>query len=184
MHIGDKSLIMISALGSRKKKTYPLSYMAKVLDYIIENTDSRLLLNYSPNQRKLIKILLKNVKIQNRPFIITRIFGEKLREFLSLTFLCRVVIGNEGGAINMAKALNKPTFAIFSPGIGQQGWLHKKDKVNVAVELSDYLPNHYKNLSWKERNKNYKIFYHYFEPKLLKKELLYFLKKNDLILKK
>jgi len=183
-HLNNKNLIMISALGSCKKKTYPLSYMAEVLDYIIENTNSKLLLNYAPNQRNLIKILLKNVKNKNRPYIITGIFGEKLRAFLSLAFLCKVIIGNEGGAINMAKALKKPTFAIFSPGIGPEGWLHRKDKVNVAVELSNYFPNYYENLSWKERSKNYKVFYNYFEPKLLKKDLWEFLKKNDLIIRK
>ena len=39
---------------------------------------------------------------------------------------CVVIIGNDGGAINMAKALNKPSFIIFSP------WIEKKISATVG----------------------------------------------------
>ena len=48
------------------------------------------------------------------------VFGETLRDFLAITYHCDALIGNEGGAINMAKALNVPTFTIFSPWIKKE----------------------------------------------------------------
>ena len=38
-----------------------------------------------------------------------------LRDYIVTVSRCQAVIGNEGGAINIAKGLSKPTFAIFSP---------------------------------------------------------------------
>jgi heptosyltransferase-2 len=48
------------------------------------------------------------------------VFGKSLREFMAITSHCDALIGNEGGAVNMAKALDIPTFSIFSPQIKNQ----------------------------------------------------------------
>ena len=44
---------MISAIGSSEAKTYPLQYMAQVIDEIANNKSVQLLFNYIPNQKKI-----------------------------------------------------------------------------------------------------------------------------------
>ena len=47
----DIPTIMISAIGSNALKTYPLLFMAEILDKIVQNHPVQLLFNYIPNQK-------------------------------------------------------------------------------------------------------------------------------------
>ena len=92
---------------------------------------------------------------------------------------CDFIIGNDGGAINMAKALNKPAFTIYSPMIDKLGWNSFEDgKHNISVHLKDYKPDFFKNLS----DKNVKIkneqLYLAFKPELIQPLLVHFLEQN------
>jgi len=90
-----------------------------------------------------------------------------------------MVIGNEGGAINIGKALQIPTFAIFSPWVRKETWgIAKNDTQNCAVHLQDYKPElftDYKQKLFKEKALN---LYQGFLPKLITKKLNLFIKKN------
>lgn len=131
---------MISILGSSDEKTYPEKYMAEVLNFIASKKDCTLLYNYIPSQKpqvdNLINLLSEEAKEVSRPDI----FGKSLREFLALSSQCTALIGNEGGAINMAKALNTPTFAIFSPQVSKEAWSSFEGSKNYSVHLHDYHP--------------------------------------------
>jgi heptosyltransferase II len=49
------------------------------------------------------------------------------------------LIGNEGGAANMAKALQIPTFSIYSPGIIKTDWnVFENTTTNISVHYDDY----------------------------------------------
>src|SRR5690606_31751491 len=48
----SKPLFMISVLGSGINKTYPLDYMARVIDFIVEQTQALILFNYIPKQKE------------------------------------------------------------------------------------------------------------------------------------
>jgi heptosyltransferase-2 len=140
-----KNLLMISALGSQDVKNYPLPYMAQVLDYIVEQKEVQILFNYLPwQQNQAIEIYnLCNETTKKNIFI--DFFQEDLREFLAILFHCQALIGNEGGAANMAKALQIPTFSIYSPGIMKASWnLFENTTTNISVHYDDYpheLPN-------------------------------------------
>lgn len=47
--------IMISSMGSNNSKTYPIEYMAQVLDFMTSLTDFNLIFNYLPQQKKKFK---------------------------------------------------------------------------------------------------------------------------------
>ena len=49
------------------------------------------------------------------------------------------------GTINMAKALSKPTFAIFSPIINVDAWHLDKDPKHQAVHLKSFCPDCFKD---------------------------------------
>lgn len=136
-----KPLFMISVLGSSMTKTYPNGYMAQLLNHIVKiNPDSQLLFNYIPKQKDAAKGIYDLCTPESQQHILFEVFGKSLREFLAITSHCNALIGNEGGANNMAKALNIPTFAIFSPYLNKRNWFGDlENNQNVAVHLSDYI---------------------------------------------
>src|SRR5690606_37349247 len=128
----------------------------------------QLIFNYNPKQEREARAIVEKCKsgtIKNTHF---EIFGSGLREFLALTSHCDALIGNEGGAVNMAKAIDVPTFSIFSPQIEKKVWAVYQDDLNVAVHIDDFLPQ--KNSSSEERT------YENFKPGFFLPQLEIFLK--------
>lgn len=174
---GNQKLLMISLLGSSAEKTYPLPYMAKVLDHIAATTSCQLLLNYIPKQQQVVNELLTLVNKKTKDAIFDTIYGKSLREFLALTSCCAGMIGNEGGAINMAKALDIPTFSIFSPWIRREAWGLFENEQNVSVHLKDILPEVYKTMSLEKIRKAANTYYKKLLPDFVNKKLTVFLDK-------
>lgn len=161
----EKPLFMIGVLGSSSVKTYPLGYMAALLDQIVtQYPEAQLLFNYIPNQKEEVQKLLSLCLPKTRQQIHLDIYGESLREFIALTSLCDALIGNEGGAVNMAKAVNTPTFAIFAPQTEKKAWALYEGKLNKAVHLKDFKPKLFeKDIIAKDHVQ----LYQQFEPELL-----------------
>ena len=163
----NRPLIMCGILGSSPAKTYPPKYMASVLDYIVEQTDAQLLLNYIPKQASEADKILKLCNSRTQENIFFEVFGNSLREFMAITYHCDALIGNEGGAINIAKALDVPTFSIFSPQIKKENWSIYEDGIfNVSVHINDF-STVLQGLSKKEITKNSTRFYELLEPSLI-----------------
>ena len=172
-----KPLFMISVLGSSENKTYPLPYMSKIIDKIVKETNGQILFNYIPKQKTEAKIIYNFCKKSTRKQIHFDVFGKSLREFLAITKHCTALIGNEGGATNMAKALNIPTFSIFSPWIDKEGWnMFEDDKNNVSVHLKDIKPELYNDEILKKTKNRAHIFYEEFLPEFITPKLESYLK--------
>lgn len=171
-----KPLFMISVLGSSSEKTYPFEYMAKLLDNIVSfNPNVQILFNYLPKQKQNARAVFNLCEHETQNQIYFNIYGQSLREFLSITSHCNCLIGNEGGANNMAKALQIPTFTIFSPYLNKQNWFGETEsKKHVAIHLSDYL-----NYDINEVKQNLKTYYLKLKPDLLKQQLNDFLTNLD-----
>lgn len=164
----SKKIFMIGVLGSGNNKTYPFPYMAKVLDFIVEKTNATLLFNYMPSQKKEAGAIFDLCKPETQNSIKIDIVPGSIREFLSITHHCDALIGNEGGAVNMAKALNIPTFTIFSTWIKKEAWNSFEDgTTNVSVHLKDFKPGLYGEKSPKEMKKEALRLYDEFTPDLV-----------------
>jgi heptosyltransferase-2 len=95
---------------------------------------------------------------------------------MAVTSFCDAIIGNEGGAINMAKALDVPSFAVFSPFIPKGNWFGDKEKSkHSAVHLKDYLNIPEKEA--RELKKRPQVYYERFKPEFIMQELNRFLDK-------
>lgn len=172
----NKPLFMIGVLGSGPNKTYPLDYMAKVIDDIVQTTNGQIIFNYIPTQLTEAQAIYEACKPETRQQIYFHVFGKSLRSFLALTSLCNAVIGNEGGAINMAKALNIKTFAIFAPWIDKQTWsIFEEAGINESVHLKDFKPELYAGKVEKDMKDEAKKMYPQFKPELFKAKLVNFL---------
>ncbi len=175
--LGDK-LIMIGILGSGPDKTYPPRYMAEVLDTICENCDAKLLFNYIPSQKAEAIQIYDLCSLETQERIEIDFYADSLRDFIGILSQCEMLIGNEGGTVNMAKALEIPSFCFFSPFIVKGAWHGKVYKDHDSVHLSDYRPELFGEMDKREIKKNILELYEAFEPKLFKEVLLNFLKKN------
>jgi heptosyltransferase-2 len=133
--------IMVSALGSSKNKTYPFEYMAQLMDLAFRTTNLPLILNYRPDQEGLINILINQLQPKTQKAVMKSLTPNSLRDYMATVYHCVAAVGNEGGAINIAKALNKPTFAIFSPLIDPSGWHTEIPNKCMAVNLNTFFHN-------------------------------------------
>ncbi|MDW5288807.1 glycosyltransferase family 9 protein [Formosa sp. PL04] len=173
----NETVFMIGVLGSGDSKSYPLKYMAEVIDTIVEATKAQILFNYIPSQLSQAQQIFDACKPETKNYIFFNVYGKSLREFLGILHHCGAIIGNEGGAINMAKALNIKTFTIFSPWIDKETWSIFEDSTNnVSVHLKDYQPELYGAKHEKDLKKESLSLYKKFTPNYFKNVLINFLK--------
>lgn len=136
-------LAMIAVLGSSELKSLPPDYMSTVIDWVADE-GFQMILNYSPDQEDQVSEILEHCKPETLNLICFDAYPRSLREFIAILPFTNCLIGNEGGAVNMAKAVGTPTFAIFSPWIRKAVWnIDRKNGTHEAVHLQDYHPEIY-----------------------------------------
>ncbi|WP_313580109.1 glycosyltransferase family 9 protein [Chishuiella sp.] len=175
----SRKTVMISLLGSDSTKTYPLDKMAQLVDYIGNNHNVNILFNYFPKQLNEAKIVYEQLSEKTKSKIYFDLLAKDLRTFIAIVNECDIIVGNDGGAINMAKAVGKKSFIIFSPWINKNVWATFEDNVNhVSVHLNDYFPEKFDYLTNNKIKKRVNEFYSYFDFELFKKSLSEFLDKH------
>lgn len=141
---GEKPLIMFGILGSEVYKTYPLDKMAKIIDFTVEKTNADIIFNYMPEQKKLALEVYNNCNEKSKKNIHFDLYCTQLRPFLALLSQCDMLIGNEGGAVNMAKAVDIATFSIFTPSVRKETWqLFENEAKHSSIHLKDLKPEIY-----------------------------------------
>ncbi|MEO9894689.1 glycosyltransferase family 9 protein [Aurantibacter sp.] len=171
----NKSLIMLGVLGSGESKTYPLNYMAQLIDLIADQTDATLLFNYIPSQANEAKMVYDLCKESTKNRIALDTFAPNLRKFIALLNCCDFYIGNEGGSTNMAKALGVPTFSIFAPWIDKIGWSTFADEKNLSIHVADYFSEELNEMPKKKLKKESRVLYKLLKPENFQDKLINFL---------
>ncbi|MCL9805679.1 glycosyltransferase family 9 protein [Flavobacterium amniphilum] len=174
-----RPIFMISVLGSGSNKSLPAEQMAQTLDDIAAaNNSIQLLFNFMPNQEAEAKAIYDACQPETQQQIVFDFYTKGLRTFLAVLSQCDAMIGNEGGAVNMAKALNIPTFTIFSPWINKSSWnMLTDDENHVAVHLNDYHPEIYNGQHSKHFKKQAMDLYKKLTPDLYRAPLIDFIKR-------
>ena len=174
----NKPIVMLNILGSGENKTYPLEYMAQVIDLVAQN-NVQILFNYIPNQIEKAKKVYNLCNEYTKNKIFFNILGNDLRGLIALLNQCDMVIGNDGGTMNMAKALNKATFIIFSPWIEKKAWNTFEDgKKHVSIHLNDYKSEPFTNKTLKQIKIENNSLYNLFLPNFFGDLLTRFIKTN------
>ena len=134
----DKKVLMLSTFGSTAEKSYP--YMKQIIDIVSEQTDCQIICNYLPSQKYLFENLYNTLSQKSKNAIIKDFDTKNIRSFAASVSLCDALLGNEGGATNISKALNIPTFGIFSPFVDSSSWKWSEDGVeNDSADIHDYI---------------------------------------------
>ncbi|MFH6992641.1 glycosyltransferase family 9 protein [Flavobacterium sp. FlaQc-48] len=175
----NRKIVMFSLLGSEKLKTYPLEYMAEVVEHVSKNKDVTILFNYFPSQIEDAQKIYNLCSPTTQEKIHFDLLADNLASFIAIMNLCDVIIGNDGGAVNMAKALNKPSFTIFSPHVDKNDWATFEDgKQNVSVHLNDFKPELFNKFTDKEIKPNTLHLYTKFTPDLFKDQISVFINQH------
>lgn len=173
----SKPILMIGVLGSNKDKTYPLPYMAEVINTIAENFEGILLFNYIPSQKEDVEKLYELCGEKAKKQISIETYASSLNSFFGLLHHCQAIIGNEGGCIHIAKALGVPSFSIFSPWITKIAWdTYNTDETDIAVHLGDFHPELFEKKPKKELKEDALELYQKFKPSFFNNDLKRFLK--------
>ena len=163
----NRPTIMISILGSEVSKTYPLKYMAFLVNEIAIRYNVNILFNYFPEQIEDAKRIYEECSKAAQDKIYFDLLGDNLRSFIAIMDKCDIIIGNDGGAINIGKTLGKPSFVIFSPWIEKKVWSIFEDGIHhVSVHLKEYKPELFEKRSEKYIKQNAEVFYNQFETNL------------------
>lgn len=176
----DKKVIVLGVLGSTPQKSMPYEYVAEMVDFIAANFDVYILFNYSPHQKEdAFKIY---EMCQHKERIILDIYAPSIRDFVKLMSQCDALVANEGGTVHIAKALNKPTFTIFSPYVNKAHWASFEDgKFHHSIHLLDVKPDLFDSFTYEERKKieqNPHELYKQLSPEIILPQLDVFLKNN------
>lgn len=170
----EKPIFMIGILGSEWYKTYPFERMAELLDYIVASTDANLLFNYIPKQKEEAQKIYNLCQPETQNRIYFDLYANDLRSFLGLLSQCNALIGNEGGSVNMAKALFVPTFSLFSPSVDKETWQIFEDEKNISIHLKDLKPEIYKEHDEKFIKENTFRYFEEYPIDLIKEKLASF----------
>jgi ADP-heptose:LPS heptosyltransferase len=176
----DKKVIVLGVLGSTPQKSMPYDYVAQMVDFITANFDVYVLFNYSPHQKDEAMKIYNMCRDKER--IIIDIYAPSIRDFIKLMYSCVALVANEGGTVHIAKALNKPTFTIFSPYVHKSHWASFEDgHFHRSVHLKELKPELFEDYSRekrKEMEKNPTELYRQLTPEMILPELDAFLKEN------
>ncbi len=142
----NKPAVIIGVLGSTPIKSMPAKYVVELVDYVSSNYNVNIIFNYAPHQRdEALKIYNQCTNKEN---ILFDIYEDSIRGFVTLMSQCKLLISNEGGSVHIAKALDKPTFTIFSPYILKEDWASFEDGIkHTSVHLLEEKPSLYKHLT-------------------------------------
>jgi heptosyltransferase-2 len=170
-------VVMFTVLGSTIPKSLPVDYVATLIDYITTNYKATILFNYAPYQKEdALKIydLCKNKEQINLD-----IYEDSIRGFILLMNQCDLLIANEGGTVHITKALNKPTFTIYSPYIEKEVWNSFEDGIeHDSVHLVEEKPDLFEEFtrdSRKEIEENPEALYRELTPDIIIKKMKPFL---------
>ena len=145
-----KPVIMMGVLGSTPNKSLPYEYIAALIDYIAATYDATLLFNYAPHQK--VEAEKVYALCEYRDKINLDIYEDSIRGFVTLMNKCDLLISNEGGSVHIAKALNKPTFTIYSPYIDKSHWNSFEDGfTHDSIHLLEEEPNLFDSYTREER---------------------------------
>jgi heptosyltransferase-2 len=175
----NRPTVMIAVTGSENLKTYPSGYMSELVNFIADQYKVNILFNYNPVLKEKAERIYSLCKPETQKKIFFDVYGKSLREYIAIMEASDLIVGNEGGAINMAKALDKPSFAIFSPWIPKEEWATFEDgKQHVSVHLKDIKPALFENKKIKELKRTAFDLYKEFVPEDILNHLKKFLDRN------
>lgn len=174
----NKPIFVIGVMGSGMDKTWPLDYMATLINHLTKYYEVDLIFNYTPSQKQYIDQIFN--QISDPSHVYPNVLGKSIREFAAILSHCSGIIANEGGAINTAKSLDTPSFSIYSPHKFRENWgCYESETKHQSVHLQDFNPKVFTDNSLRKLLNNPQPFYQKLKPEMVIEKLDQFLQENN-----
>lgn len=172
-----RPVIMLGVLGSTPQKSMPYPYIVELIDYITSTYTATILFNYAPHQKE--EALKIYAMCAHKKQINMDIYEDSIRGFICLMNQCDLLVSNEGGSVHITKALDVPTFTIYSPYVNKEHWCSFEDgKAHDSIHLLEEKPDLFDTFTLEERRKieaNPDALYHKLTPEMILTKLKPFL---------
>ncbi|MGO3184141.1 MAG: glycosyltransferase family 9 protein [Aequorivita sp.] len=176
----QRPVIMLGILGSTPQKSMPYEYMVEIINYITKTYHGTVLFNYMPNQKQ--EALKVYEMCQDKDQINLDIYEDTIRGFIKLINKCDLLVSNEGGSVHITKAVNTPTFTIYSPYVNKEHWSSFEDESHHdSIHLLDEKPNLFSSFTLEKRRaieEDPNALYKELTPKMILSKLIPFLDHN------
>ena len=147
-----RPVIMLGVLGSTPQKSMPSPYIVALIDFITKTYKATILFNYAPHQKPLALKIYE--MCADKQYINMDIYEDSIRGFICLMNTCDLLVANEGGSVHITKALNVPTFTIYSPYINKESWCSFEDgDAHHSIHLLEEQPDLFKTFTQEETRK-------------------------------
>ncbi|WP_026451623.1 glycosyltransferase family 9 protein [Aequorivita capsosiphonis] len=146
----QRPIIMLGILGSTPQKSMPYEYMVEIIDFITKNYQGTVLFNYMPDQKA--EALKVYEMCEDKDQINLDIYEDNIRGFIKLINKCDLLVSNEGGSVHITKAVNTPTFTIYSPYVNKEHWSSFEDEnQHDSIHLLEEKPDLFSSFTLEER---------------------------------
>jgi len=108
--VSDSSVLVAIPASRREYKRWPPERMSALLDGFTAASGAPVILVGGPGEEDQLRLVSE--RMARRPTVIST---ESIRSLLSILGAARAVIGPDGGARQLAEALDVPTLALFGP---------------------------------------------------------------------
>ena len=130
-----RPVFFIAATSGSVKKSWPMEYMAQMLDYLRTTYNAQLILNTVPgSEQDFVAELLASLNNQQDIYADIQL---SLRELAVTISLCDFFFGNDGGPSHMATGTGVPSLMVYSPIHEKENWLPLNKPKHQGVDLKD-----------------------------------------------
>ncbi len=131
----QRPVFFVAATSNAHDKTWPMNYMAEVMNHLCEKYDAQLIVNCVPGrEQQLVNDMLS---LLEDPKDVFRDIQLNLRELAIAISLCDFFFGNDGGPSHMATGTNVPSLMVYSPIHEKISWLPQANPRHQGVDLQD-----------------------------------------------
>jgi len=112
-------VVILAPFSKRESKEWDAANFAYLADWLIENLNSRVIINGAPNEQNKVDSILKLMKHD----CFNAVGKVSLEQLPPLIKNCDLLVGVDSGPVHFAAALKVPYVAIFRP-IEHEKWAH------------------------------------------------------------
>lgn len=134
-----KPLIALGVNARDDFKKWPITFFAKVAQWLIQKYDARIFIFFGPGEESYSKKLKNYLPSELHGRVFDDIKTRSIRELACLFSHCDLYVGNDTGPRHIAQALDLPAFAVVSPASDKLGWVPWNSPRFKAVDSGDAL---------------------------------------------
>ena len=127
-----KFLVGIHPFAGSSIRQWPIPYLARLADILIERNNAQVVLFGGKGDKKSASEMVTQIRANEK--VVSLVGDISLDEFMSMVRLCHLFIGNISGPCHIAGVLGTPTLAVFGGQVLPHEW-HPLGEKTLSIRL-------------------------------------------------